>query len=305
MIKKSQIFNFDIYPDFGKPLDGKNFNFPLNEKSVKKVKSKKEVRVITLTSSSKINNKILKHFPNLKLLITRSVGIDHINLIDCKKAKVTVKNIPDYGAFFVAEHIFALLLSSTHKIIFLDKKVRKGDFDYRTGKGFTLEDKIFGVIGAGRIGIGTIKLAKAFKMKILAYDMDQNGLLAKKIGFRYVSLDELLRKSDVISLSVPLTEKTRHLIGEKEIAKMKKGVILINTSRGAIIDTRALTKNINKFRYVGLDVLEDEVKFSKKHPLLKFKNVLITPHCAFYTDKTFKVIAKKTKEIIKKYFKNE
>jgi len=303
MIKKSQIFNFDAYSDFSKLLYGKNFNFPLNEITVKKIKNKNKVKIITFKSSSKINCSVLKNFPQVKLLLTRTVGTDHINLDGCKKLKLTVKNIPDYGPFSVAEHVFALLLTLTRKVIFLDKEIRSGRFASKGAKGFSLEDKIFGVIGAGRIGIETIKLAKAFKMEALAYDMYPNNLLAKKIGFHYVSLNELLKKSDVISLNVPLTKKTRHLIGEKGIKKMKKGVVLVNTSRGAVIDTQALIKNINKFRYVGLDVLENEHQFSKDHPLLNFKNVVITPHCAFFTDKSAKVIVKKTKEIIKKYFK--
>lgn len=305
MIRQSQIFNFDAYSDFSKLLYGKNFGFPLNAKTAKNIKNKNESRAITIKSSSRINDLILKKFPNLKLLVTRTVGIDHINLTDCKKTQIVVKNIPNYGAFSVAEHVFALLLTLTRKVIFLDKEIRNGRFISTGAKGFTLEGKTFGVIGAGRIGTETIKLAKAFKMKVLAYDMYPNKLLAKKIGFQYVSLDKLLKNSHVISLNVPLTEKTRHLIGKKEINKMKKGVVLINTSRGAVIDTLALIKNINKFSYVGLDVLEDETKFSQNHPLLNFKNVVITPHCAFFTDKSSKTIAKKTKEIILSFFRNE
>lgn len=305
MIKKQEIFNFDAYSDFSQLLKGKNFDFPLNKKTVKKIKNKNKVKAMSCKSSSKIDLIILKEFPNLKLLITRTVGIDHINLADCQKAKVKVKNIADYGPFSVAEHVFALLLTLTRKVIFLDKEIRNGHFASKGGKGFTLEGKTFGVIGTGRIGMETIKLAKAFKMKVLAYDMYPNNLLAKKIGFKYVSLTELLKKADVISLNIPLTKKTRHLIGKKEIAKMKQGVILINTSRGAIIDTSSLIKQINKFRYVGLDVLENETEFSRNHPLLRFKNVVITPHCAFFTDKSAKAIAKKTKEIIRNYFKNE
>jgi len=305
MIRKSEIFNFDVCSDFSKLLDGKNFDFPLNSKTAKNLKNKKNVRIITIQSSSKINDSILKNFPNLRLLVTRTVGTDHINFADCQKAKVVIKNIPDYGSFAVAEHVFALLLSLTRKVIFLNKEIRNGLFTSEKAKGFSLEGKTFGIIGAGRIGLETIKLARAFKMKIFAYDMFPNDWLAKKTGFRYVSLNELLKKSDVISLNIPLTKKTKHLIGEKEINKMKKGVILINTSRGAVIDTQALIKNINKFRYVGLDVLEDENRFSENHPLLTFKNVIITSHCAFYTDKSVKIIAKRTKEIIENFERGE
>ena len=258
MLKKNQILNFDCPPDFAKLLAGRDFDFPLNEKTVKKINCKKTIRVITLNSTSKINHQVLNNFPNLKLLITRSTGIDHVNLTDCKKHKTTFKNLPDYGSFFVAEHAFALLLSLTGKIITLDKKTKQGNFNHQDGKSFTLQGKTFGCIGTGRIGQEAIKIAKAFKMKILAFDVCKNKLAAKKIGFQYRLLDTLLRQADVISLHVPLTEKTHYLINTPEISKMKKGVILINTSRGAIINTKALIRNIKKFRFVGLDVLENE-----------------------------------------------
>lgn len=301
IIKKTQILNFNVYPELAKLLEGKNFVFPLNEKTVEKIKNKKAIKIITLTGPTKINNKVLKFFPNLKLLITRSTGADHINLADCQKQGIVLKNMPDYGSFFVAEHIFSLLLSLTRKIIYLNQETRKGKFDYQKGKGLTLEGKIFGSIGAGRIGLESFKLAKAFKMKVLAFDVYKKFGLAKKFGFQYTTLNNLLKKADVISLTVPLNEETYRLIDEPEIRKMKRGVILINASRGAVVNTRALVKNIRKFRYVALDVLENEDKFSKNHPLLKFPNVLITPHCAFYTDKTMERIAQETKEIIKKF----
>lgn len=305
MINKKEVYNFDAYSDFSKLLYGTNFSFPLNKENINKINNKHDVKVITIKSSSYIDAAVLKHFPKLKLLITRTVGTNHINLKDCKKFKIKVNNIPDYGAFSVAEHVFALLLTLTRKVIFLDKEIRNGRFASSGAKGFTLENKIFGVIGAGRIGIETIKLAKAFKMRVLAYDMYQNNILAKTIGFEYTNLSNLLKKSDVISLNLPLTDKTKYFIDKNEIMQMKKGVILINTSRGGIINTQALIKNINKFKYVGLDVLEDEEMFSKNHPLLQYKNVVITPHCAFFTDKSAKIIAKKTKEIIINFFGKE
>lgn len=302
MIQKSQIFNFDAYSDFSKLLKGKIFNFPLNEKTVSKVKNKDKAKVITVKSTSEINYPALKNFPNLSLLVTRTVGMDHINLTDCKKAGIRVKNIPEYGAFAVAEHAFALLLALSRKILILNKETQKGRFSFQNGKGITLEGKTLGVVGAGRVGIETIKLGIAFKMKVLAFDMFKNNNLAKKIGFSYVSLKELLKKSDVISLNIPLTENTKYLISGKEISLMKKNVILINTSRGAIVDTKALIKNIKKFKYLGLDVLEKEENFDEKNPLLAYENVLITPHCAFFTDKTTSAIAQKTKKIIEDYF---
>jgi D-lactate dehydrogenase len=142
-----------------------------------------------------------------------------------------------------------------------------------------------------------IKRAKGFEMEVVAYDVFQNKEAETAFGFTYVTLEELLKKSDIISLHAPLLAETNHMISEEEIKKMKDGVVLINTARGGLIDTQALVKLLNKFRFVGLDVVEGEDSFDLEHPLLHKDNVIITPHMAFYSDASIQIIAEKTIEL--------
>ncbi|OGK13226.1 hypothetical protein A2861_02860 [Candidatus Roizmanbacteria bacterium RIFCSPHIGHO2_01_FULL_38_15] len=245
-----------------------------------------------------MNKKTLVFFPKLKLIVTRTVGMDHIDLDYCKKMGIVVNNILDYGSFNIAEHAFALLLSGTRNIINSQKEIQKGIFSYTNYLGISLKNKRIGVVGTGKIGLEVIKRAKGFEMEVVAYDVYKNEKAAKKLDFPYITLEELAKTSDVITLHAPLLDSTKHMINKKIIRLMKKGVILINTARGGLIDTRALVNEIKKFRWVGLDVLEDEEKFTKKHPLLTFDNVVITPHIAFYSDASVKKIAEETEKII-------
>ncbi len=128
----------------------------------------------------------------------------------------------------------------------------------------------------------------SFELKIIAYDIFPNKKAENNLGYKYISLNKLLKTSDFISLHLPLLKETRRMIGEREIKLMKEGAILINTARGEIIDTEALIKYIKKFRAVCLDVIKEEQNFSKDNPLLKYDNVIITPHIGFYTDEAIK-----------------
>ncbi len=220
-----------------------------------------------------------------------------------KKKGIVVKNIPDYGAYNIAEHVLALLLTGARNIIPSDKQVHEGMFTYKDFMGVGLRGKTLGVIGTGKIGLELIKIAKGFEMQITAYDIVKNEKAEEDLGFVYVSLNKLLKTADFISLHVPLLPETKYLIGDKEIKMMKKGVILINTSRGAIINTKALIKNIKKFKAVCLDVVEGEENFTKNNPLLKLNNVIITPHIGFFTDNSIKRIGEETMIIINN-FKN-
>lgn len=302
MINTTEIINFDAFGEFGRLLVGEVVDFPLLPETINRIKDPEQYKVITVKSSSQVSGAMLEKFPNLELLITRTVGTNHLDVEGIKAREIEVSNIPDYGAFSIAEHVFALLLTMTRKVIFLDKDIRNGVFSSKGAQGYTLEGKTMGVVGTGRIGKEIIRLSQAFHMRVVAYDLYPNAQIAGKMGFRYLSLEDLLKASDVVSINVPLTEETRHLFGTKELAAMKTGSVLINTSRGAVIDTKALIDQIDKFRHVGLDVVEDEEKFSSDHPLLNFKNVVITPHCAYFTDKSTRQIAEKTKELIEERF---
>lgn len=278
----------------------KQYNIKFYKEGIAEVADKvKNAKIISCRSKSKFTKDVFEKLPNLKCLITRTVGTDHIDLEEAKKRGIIVKNILDYGSNYVAEHAFALLLSGIRNIKKADKKVRSGKFNFLGLKGFGLKDKTFGVIGTGRIGEAAMNIAKGFGMNAIAYDV------FKKPGINYVELDELLKKSDIITIHVPLLDQTKQMINESAIQKMKEGVIFINIARGELVDTNALIKNINKFRFVGLDVLEDENKFTKDHPLLKFKNVLITPHIAFYTEETLKNTYDITMQYVKEFLNDK
>lgn len=252
---------------------------------------------------SAANRKALEKLPALKLVVTLSTGFDHIDLKECRKRKITVCNVPHYGENTVAEHTFALILNLTRKIHKAYERTVRGDFTIDGLRGIDLQGKTLGVVGAGSIGQHVIRIAKGFEMDVLAYDKLKNQKLAGKIGFKYADFDYLLRNSDIITLHAPYNKSTHHLINRRAISKMKKGVFLINTARGAIIETKALLEGIRsgKIGGAGLDVLEGEcfIKEEKQilskhfmkecdlktalqdHLLLRQPNVIITPHNAF------------------------
>lgn len=288
--------HFDVDSELSKYLSGEKYPFSLSK--IKKNQELANTEAISIKSISKADKSTLSKFPKLKLLITRTVGTDHIDLEYCKQKGIVVKNIFDYGAFNIAEHAFALLLAGTRNIISTQKEIRAGKFSFKGHLGFALQGKTLGVVGTGRIGLEVIKRANVFGMKVVAYDVIQNEKAAKELGFVYVTLETLAKESDVITLHAPYIPSTHHIINSNVIKLMKDGVILINTARGELIDTKALIANISRFRFVGLDVLEEEKNFTKNHPLLKFKNVVITPHIAFYSDESVKKIAEETRKMV-------
>ena len=296
-----KIIHFDVDSEIKKYLSGKLFSFSLTLDNLEKVVKKENIEIITFKSQSVINEKILSEFPKLKLIITRTVGVDHVDLTACEKRKIIVKNIPNYGASNIAEHALALLMAGARNIVQANKEVHQGKFFYEFFLGTSFKDKVLGIIGTGKIGLELIKLVSGFGLKVIGYDIVKNEKAAKELNFSYVSLENLLRNSDLISIHVPFFKSTFHLIGEKEIDLIKKGAILVNTSRGEIIDTKALIKQVKKFKAVCLDVVEGEKSFSKKHILLKHKNIIITPHIGFYTDGSVQTIAKITEKYIKDY----
>ncbi len=273
---------------------------PLNENNAKKIKDADAVGVFIYSAVSK---KVLKNLNNLKLVVTLSTGFDHIDVKECRKKRITVCNVPSYGENTVAEHTFALILNLTRKIHKAYDRTVRGDFTLDGLRGIDLQVKIIGVIGTGSIGEHVIRIAKGFEMRVIAFDKHKKLKLAKRLGFKYVSLDHLLKKSDIVTLHVPYNKSTRHMINRKAVSNMKKGVLIINTARGGIIKTSALLDGLQsgKIGGAGLDVLEGEcfVKEEKQilskhfakecdlktvlqnHILLKQDNVIITPHNAF------------------------
>ncbi len=265
-----------------------------------------DAEIISTFIYSDLGRETLEHFQNLKMIATRSTGVDHIDLdYCCKDTGVAVANVPTYGDHTVAEHVFGLLLTLSHNLYQAIDRTRKGDFSLEGLEGFDLRDKTLGVIGTGSIGKRVIEIASGFGMKVLAFDVNPDGEFARKQGFEYADMDRLLASSDIITLHVPANDKTRNLISEAEFGKMKQGTVLINTARGAVVNTRALLGAISDgtIRAAGLDVLPEEPLireeaellrsvFRKQHDLeslladhilLRLRNVVITPHSAFHT----------------------
>lgn len=260
-----------------------------------------QVECLTCKSQSILSASVMKKFPKLVLVVTRTVGVDNIDLAYCKQKGIAVYHIPDYGSQVVAEHALALALAGARHIVQANRDVHVGKFWYERFLGMAITGKTVGVVGTGRIGLAFIKLIASFGVTILAYDISKKEKISRNVGFQYVSLTKLLKTSDVVSIHVPLTASTRRMIGANELEMMKSGSILVNTARGGIIDEKALVKHINKFRAVCLDVVENENTFTKHNPLVRYENVIITPHIGFYTDQSVMRIVKETERCIINY----
>ncbi|PSO93324.1 MAG: hydroxyacid dehydrogenase [Cyanobacteria bacterium SW_6_48_11] len=254
---------------------------------------------------SELNTEVLKQLSNLKLIATRSTGFDHIDTNYCQQQGITVCNVPTYGENTVAEHVFGLLLAISHKLPEAIDRTRKGDFSQEGLHGFDLRGKTLGVIGTGNIGECVIEIAKGFRMEVVAFDVKPREDLASRLGFRYAGMEEVLSTADIITLHVPANEKTHHLLSSEQFDMMKQGTILINTSRGSVVDIQALLRALaeEKVAAAGLDVLPEEPAMREEaellrsvfrkqynldtlladHVLLRLRNVIITPHSAFNT----------------------
>jgi len=266
----------------------------------------KDTTILSCFIYSIIGKKELDSLPHIKLLCTRSVGTDHIDLNECTKRGITVCNVPDYGSHVIAEHVFALLLSATRRIREADERVEHGTFDYHGLRGIALKGKTIGVIGTGKIGRRVCQIAHGFDMNILAYDVVKTSELSA-CNVTYVPLQELLNNSDIITLHTPATPKTQHMINKKTIAAMRDGVIIVNTARGSLIETHALVEGLKqkKIRYALLDVLEHEQNFEENKELIALPEVIITPHVAFLADDSMRNIYHDTFESIDRFIKQK
>ncbi|MHB8842997.1 MAG: NAD(P)-dependent oxidoreductase, partial [Candidatus Aquicultor sp.] len=230
----------------------------------------KGFEVISPFIYSDIDKSVIEQLPNLKMIATRSTGFDHIDLKACATKGIEVSNVPFYGDNTVAEHTFALILALSRKILPSVERTRRGNFDLTGLRGFDLKGKTIGVVGAGSIGQHVIRMGHGFEMNVAVFDVRRDELLAKNLGFRYEDLDELLRISDVVSLHAPYNPHTHHMINRRNIHKMKQGAILINTSRGGLVETSALVEGLQSgiLSGVGLDVIEEEGLIKEERQLL-------------------------------------
>lgn len=241
----------------------------------------------------------------VKLVTLRCAGYNGVDLAACRRHGIAVTRVPAYSPHAVAEHAFALLLAVVRRIHKSYTRVREMDFSLDGLVGFDLHGKTMGVLGAGRIGQATMSIARGFGMRVLAYDLYPNAELATSLGCEFVSLEEVWRQADVISLHLPLTAESRHVVNRETLARMKPGAVLINTSRGGLIDTAALLEALKAGRLsgVGLDVYEMEegvffenlsesgLQDDQLARLLTFPNVLVTSHQGFLTREALMNIA--------------
>jgi len=262
----------------------------------------KDINILSVFVNTKVTEKVVQAMPDLKLIITRSTGIDHINTRAATESKIAVANVPGYGVAPVAEHTFALLLSLLRNVVRADTSVRSSLWESYKFQGTDILGKTFGVIGTGAIGTNVCKIAKGFGASVIAYDVIKREDAAKEIGFTYVELDELYRKSDIISLHIPLLKETQHLVNADALAKMKDGVIIINTARGPIMDYKALVEALKagKVGGAGLDVFESE-PLEPDSELPRLKNTVLTPHIAWYTVEAEIYILEQTLNTIREF----
>lgn len=246
------------------------------------------------------------HEKGITLLLMRCAGFNNVDLETAGKYGIRVMRVPGYSPEAVAEHAMALALASNRRLYKAYNKVRENDFSLSGLMGFNFYQKTAGIIGTGKIGAAMCRICRGFGMKVIAYDVYQNESLKEFV--EYVSLERLLSDSDVISLHCPLMDSTYHIINIDTIRQMKDGVILVNTSRGALVKTDDLIEGIrmHKFAGVGLDVYEEEtnnvfedrsdeiLEHSTTARLLSFPNVMITSHQGFFTREALGAIAATT-----------
>lgn len=327
--KKAAFFGLERWEQdlIRKNLRGYNIRFfdkSLSEENVAKIA---DVEILGIFIYSKITPTILDRLPRLRIITTLSTGFDHIDIEECKRRKITVCNVPIYGENTVAEHTFALILALSRKVFQSIERTKKGDFDYEGLTGFDLKGKTLGVVGTGHISAHVVRIAYGFEMKILGYDLNQNPELVDRYGLKYVSLDDLIRQSDIISLHLPLNDKTRHIMDKKRISLMKPSALIINTARGGLIDTDALVYSLQKGKIAGagLDVLEEENDIKEErqlissesdqahnlqillanHILFRMDNVVVTPHNAFNSVEALRRIIDTSIQNIKDFYKGD
>ena len=225
---------------------------------------------------------VLSHLPKLKLISLCSIGTDMIDLDEAKRRGIVVCNQPGRTAPVVAEHSFGLMFALAKRAAFMTASMQSGKWPRMDN--MYLQGKTLGIIGTGHIGSEMARLGNAIGMNVIAWTYHSSTKRAKQLGIVYVSIKELLRRSDVVSLHVKLTDRSFHLIGERELALMKPNALLINVARGQIVDTDALVHALNSGHLGGaaIDVYEQEPP-PVDHPLLKCEQVILTPHCADMT----------------------
>lgn len=298
--------------------DGITLDYQETDISLKTVSLAKGYEAICAFVNSDLSAPVIDklHEMGVKLILLRCAGFNNVDLDKTKEYGITVLRVPGYSPEAVAEHAMMLALSVNRHVHKSYIKVRENNFSLVGLTGINFYKKTAGIVGTGKIGAAMCRICHGFGMKVIAYDMYQNPDLD---FVEYKSLEEVLRQSDLISLHCPLTEETYHLVNEQTIKQMKENVILVNTSRGALVNTEDLIQGIrsHKFFGVGLDVYEEEgsnvfenredevLEHSVTARLLSFPNVIVTSHQGFLTHEALSAISQITLQNAKDYEKGE
>lgn len=286
----------------------------LNEHTVEWAR---EAEVISVFVHSPITVHLLDQLPRLRHIITRSVGMDHIDRVACEKKGIRVWNIRDYGPHTVAEHTFALMLGMVRTLPTILHKLESHQYYVDPETNRELKGMTLGIVGTGLIGTEVAQRAHAFGMKIVASDHGRSRQLERLYGVRFTSFKEVLKQADILTLHIPLTPENRHVINASTLRLMKRSAFLINTARGGLVDSQALLTSLKKERLAGagLDVLEGEAFIFPEHPLIprsvtekkelataraliRHPKVLVTPHIAFGSKESIQRIREKTVSIL-------
>jgi D-lactate dehydrogenase len=294
---------------------------PLRESNASKYK---DITIAVIYLNSQINEKVINELSSLKFITTRTTGVDHIDILCCKKRGIEVANAPYYASITVAEHTFALIMALARQLRKNFEKLERFDFTREGLIGLDLYGKTLGVIGTGNIGSHLCRIGFGIGMKVIAYDINPSLELIDKYQVSYVSLDNLLQEADVITLMVPYNPKTHHLINMNNIKLVKEKAMLINTARGPVVDTHALIWAFENGKLRGgiaLDVFEgermllDESYLKEEIPsdiaqralltlhLLKYENVILTPHIAYYTEEAMERLIESVIDELRHYLK--
>ncbi len=299
-----------------------------------------DAEILSIFINDRIDARFLDGHPRLKLITTRSTGTDHVDAAACEARKIRVANVSGYGENTVAEHTFALMLGISRRLRESTEASVSGRVSHEKLRGIDLRGRTLGVVGAGRVGLHVIRMSAAFGLNVLAYDANPNPLYTELLDFRYTSFEDLLRKSDIITLHVPLNEETYHMINHETLAKCRQGVLIVNTARGRLIESEALLEAINSGQVAGagLDVLEEEKvfrggatshlgaqiadrvresggerialpaarmkeisRFLASNALLRKPQVVFTPHNAYNSEESREYISRTTAENIEKF----
>jgi len=257
---------------------------------------------IVVRSATKVTAEVISAGKSLKAIARAGVGLDNVDTKAALARNIKLINSPEASTVAVAELVMGLMLSFARKIPRADLGTKQGKWEKKELMGTELRGKTLGIIGTGNIGKAVGRRAAAFEMRLLLYDVVRDEGFAREVGGRYVELDELLRNSDYVTLHVPLLPETRHMIGKRELEMMKQGAVLINTSRGAVVDEKELIEALKGGRIGGacLDVYETEPLTDS--PLLSLPNVVLTPHIGASTIEAQREAAVVVAQKLKKFF---